>query len=152
MAVQQFGRPRLGYHGYDWPHERSELLRQYWNIDKLSASQIGAKFGITRNAVIGRARRMGLDHRTTAPRIIKDQRDKPRVAPIRKPPPEVVLAVIEQLRPPIKPGKRVSLYDLTNAHCHWPIGEPAELMFCGAHKADNGPYCPAHARQAYKPG
>jgi len=49
---------------YDWTPERVDRLRKDW-ADGYSCSQIGARMGITRNAVIGKVSRMGLPPRTT---------------------------------------------------------------------------------------
>jgi GcrA cell cycle regulator len=46
-----------------WPGYASDLLRHYWNVEGLSARECGRRLGISRNSVIGRAHRMGLDAR-----------------------------------------------------------------------------------------
>jgi len=48
-----------------WPAYASDLLRHYWNVEGLSAGKCAAKLGISRNAAIGRAHRMGLDKRAS---------------------------------------------------------------------------------------
>lgn len=50
-------------HRPQWPAYMDDLLRHYWNVEGMSAGQIAVKLGISRNAVIGRAHRMGLDAR-----------------------------------------------------------------------------------------
>jgi GcrA cell cycle regulator len=44
---------------FNWS-DYTERLRQWWQIDGMSASEIAAKIGITRNSVIGRVSRLGL--------------------------------------------------------------------------------------------
>ena len=44
---------------YRWPDERTALLKELWGTNK-SAAEIGAILGLTRNAVIGKANRLGL--------------------------------------------------------------------------------------------
>jgi GcrA cell cycle regulator len=43
----------------DWPHGKSEALRRMW-LDGATSGQIAQALGVTRNAVLGRIRRMGL--------------------------------------------------------------------------------------------
>jgi GcrA cell cycle regulator len=50
-------------HAPRWPAYMDDLLRHYWNVEGLSASECGRRLGISRNAVIGRAHRLGLDAR-----------------------------------------------------------------------------------------
>ncbi len=44
----------------------------------------------------------------------------------------------------------ISLLDLCDTHCRWPIERDGATMFCGADKV-KGPYCARHARLAYRP-
>ena len=50
-------------------------------------------------------------------------------------------------------SKKISLMDLTERTCKWPIGDPAteEFWFCG-HEAEPGkPYCKTHISIAFQP-
>ena len=50
-------------------------------------------------------------------------------------------------------SKKISLMDLTERTCKWPIGDPAteEFWFCG-HEAEQGkPYCKTHISIAFQP-
>jgi GcrA cell cycle regulator len=51
-------------------------------------------------------------------------------------------------------ANRCSLFELQQWHCRWPIGDPTvgDFGFCGNKAVDGLPYCPAHARIAYRPG
>ena len=49
---------------------------------------------------------------------------------------------------------RVTLMELRESMCRWPLGDPAaaEFRFCGAKSpAGSGPYCCQHSRIAYQP-
>ncbi len=48
-------------------------------------------------------------------------------------------------------NERVSLLELTEDKCKWPIGDPlhAEFHFCGRHSLDGKPYCKHHSQKAY---
>jgi GcrA cell cycle regulator len=164
-----------------WTEERVELLRKLWN-EGLSASQVAAELGpgITRNAVIGKIHRLGLAERAktaAAPRP-RPQKQAPRpataaaVAPSRPQGGPVVmgnvaLAFTPAPRPFTAPiarpeeedvvvpiSERVTLMELRESMCRWPMGDPtsAEFRFCGAPSPiGSGPYCCYHSRVAYQP-
>ncbi len=50
-------------------------------------------------------------------------------------------------------SQRLTLLELNEATCHWPVGDPAISYFYGSGgKALAGlPYCAPHSRVAYKP-
>ena len=142
--------------GAAWTDERHEQLKALW-ADGLTASQIASELGgITRNAVIGKVHRLGLNGRTKA----GDQRERaskpPRPTRHRKladpmlPTDDLPQTPAMDLEIPIE--QRRTLLQLTEKTCRWPIGEPGsgELFFCGA-AADNmvAPYCVQHQRVAY---
>lgn len=47
--------------------------------------------------------------------------------------------------------KRLSLLQLNEHTCKWPIGDPLtkDFYFCGQHSLETGPYCEFHSRRAY---
>ena len=52
-----------------------------------------------------------------------------------------------------KSAKRISLMDLTERTCKWPIGDPAtdDFWFCGLAVQQGKPYCEAHVGVAFQP-
>ena len=141
--------------GFAWTPKSEAWLRWLWNERKLTASQIGSLLGVTRNTVIGKARRMGLDRRNTANqrKLVADRRKRWRKRPTR--PLIKVEAMPDPIpapRPAVPVGQHVLLIDLQSHHCRWPIGEPPEMLFCGAVKNGSSSYCEAHARRAYQRG
>jgi GcrA cell cycle regulator len=48
-------------------------------------------------------------------------------------------------------AERLSLLQLSENTCKWPIGDPlsSEFYFCGQHSNDGKPYCEFHSRRAY---
>lgn len=50
-------------------------------------------------------------------------------------------------------GQRCTLFDLSDAKCRWPVGDPGTpgFFFCGGAPVDNLPYCTYHAAVAYVP-
>lgn len=51
----------------------------------------------------------------------------------------------------IPEDKRLSLLQLSEQTCKWPIGDPLtkDFYFCGQHSLESGPYCEFHSRRAY---
>ena len=51
----------------------------------------------------------------------------------------------------IPEDKRLSLLQLNEHTCKWPIGDPLtkDFYFCGQHSQESGPYCEFHSRKAY---
>jgi GcrA cell cycle regulator len=148
-----------------WTDERVELLKKLW-ADGLSASQIAAQLGgVTRNAVIGKVHRLGLSGRAKSPSSMVPRVRKPRPASLR---PRLRYngntALAPSMAPELDPdydplanvvpmGPRVSILELTEATCRWPIGDPGTEAFCycGSQTKAEMPYCPYHARIAYQP-
>jgi GcrA cell cycle regulator len=150
----------------EWSSERIEQLRSLWH-DGLSASQIATHLGgITRNAVIGKAHRLGL---TGRPSPIKNRSvSVARPRPPRRPrvehapmPRAVAAAPTPHVRHVEQHHQHVELEDmpgatiltLTDRICKWPIGDPRhpDFHFCGRASAEGLPYCTDHARRAYQP-
>ncbi|MEN8832924.1 MAG: GcrA family cell cycle regulator [Pacificibacter sp.] len=52
-----------------------------------------------------------------------------------------------------KKAKRISVMELTERTCKWPIGDPAtdEFWFCGLPSQTGKPYCEAHVGVAFQP-
>jgi GcrA cell cycle regulator len=47
--------------------------------------------------------------------------------------------------------QRLTLLQLSEHTCKWPIGDPLtpDFYFCGQHSDDGRPYCEFHSRRAY---
>ncbi|MGF1658743.1 MAG: GcrA family cell cycle regulator [Rubrimonas sp.] len=63
------------------------------------------------------------------------------------------LEVLANLAEIEKSARRVSLLDLTERVCKWPIGDPtdADFHFCGLPAVPGKPYCAAHVAVAFQP-
>jgi len=156
-----------------WTDERIALLTKLWT-DGLTASQIAAALGeaTTRNAVIGKAHRLGLSGRPSPVRSPRPARaaasrpSKPRplnsagriplLAKSGDPsrPSQVepqMRTIIPMAEIPLGPS--VSLLKVTDKMCKWPIGHPGDegFRFCGSSSRDGSPYCEGHAQMAYQP-
>lgn len=163
-----------------WNDERVDLLSKMW-LEGRSASQIATELGggVTRNAVIGKVHRLGLSGRATkvaAPVTANDGtaetvvrlRPKPSgkvddraAAPLDDLVPATVAPVSSVLASRQGGGKdvvipisdRVTIMDLRDTMCRWPIGDPTnpEFRYCGSRSGPLGPYCSEHARLAFQP-
>jgi len=139
-----------------WTDERIDDLKRYW-AEGLSASHIAARLGAgTRNAIIGKAHRLGLSGRTTQTAPTKRQ----RAAMVRKDKPNSVKAKPNSAKPPapapyVGPPPKVddiarvaSILDLESHHCRWPIETPTGMGFCGCQKVEGLSYCAGHVARA----
>jgi GcrA cell cycle regulator len=156
--------------GATWTDERVELLKKLWS-DGLSASQIAAEIGnVTRNAVIGKVHRLGLSGRGKAKAASPQRGRKASRAPsaptplpqqsapspvaIAPSPLTIEAAAVSRLDDVVVPmSERVTIMDLRESMCRWPMGDPTkpEFRFCGARSVTGFPYCTHHARIAYQP-
>lgn len=150
--------------------ERDKQLRELLS-EGFSSSLIGDKMGLSRNAIIGRAHRLGLTcgngkHRTSKRRERKAPEPKPvkvqahmngalafqitraiRAKMLRDEAPDQELpktAIIDGFR-------HLTVLELENGDCRFPTGEGAGIRFCGRAQVEGFPYCFTHARMAFRP-
>lgn len=66
---------------------------------------------------------------------------------------EISPEALASVREVEKRAMRLSLMDLTERTCKWPIGDPAtpEFWFCGLPSQPGKPYCEAHVGVAFQP-
>ena len=107
---------------FTWTEEKVEMLRTLWLSGK-SGKEISTMMGeeITRNAIIGKAHRLGLTGRPS---------------PIKK-------------KKPASP--HTTFMQLTERMCKWPFGDPkkSDFHFCGKPADVSVPYCREHIAIAY---
>ena len=159
-----------------WTDEVVEQLKQHW-IDGKSASQIASLLGngVTRNAVIGKVHRLGLAgraktpnasvarprriaappaHRIAGPRLGSHAPRMIRGATALALAPQALseLEAPEYESVVVPMSLRVTIVELKELMCRWPLGDPAtsEFRYCGSHTA-SGPYCAYHGGLAYQP-
>ena len=158
-----------------WTDERVEMLKNLW-AEGLSASRIATQLGgVSRNAVIGKVHRLKLSSRGPSTSSRPRQKKAPRAAStgrshgqdgslgrsispvvgatalqsqyfadsIVKPAADVVLPI----------SRKLSLIELNEKTCKWPIGDPLteDFHFCGNDAGENGPYCTYHSSLAFQP-
>lgn len=155
-----------------WTDDRVALLRRLWE-DGQSASKIAAQLGgVTRNAVIGKVHRLGLAGRTrggeeaaaaaspsktieieTAIAVVETQAPEPVAILSHRLTPELPAAAPTPAPTALPISQRVTIMDLRESMCRWPLGDPTtpEFRFCGARSITGLPYCTHHAEIAYQP-
>jgi GcrA cell cycle regulator len=133
--------------GMAWTDERVDKLKALWKKG-LSASQIATELGenITRNAVIGKAHRLGLSSRPSP--VKKPAQAKPRKAPVKKAAPAAPALAPD----PFDKPEKITILELTDRICKWPLGHPGEddFQFCGSKSVPGQPYCAFHGAMAYQ--
>jgi GcrA cell cycle regulator len=191
-----------------WSDQRVNQLKKLWQQGK-SASEIAETLGgVTRNAVIGKAHRLGLSGRPSpikkpaaatkkaAPKSaipakpvsktpvkapVKPTAAKAVEKPVAKPAPAKVAAKpvpaptakkagnnapaakSTPFNPPltqevmarplmVHDGEVISILDLSERTCRWPIGDPKDPAFgyCGAQSHPGFPYCAGHVAMAFQ--
>ncbi len=94
-----------------------------------------------------------------------EDRPAPTPLPVRKPfvagqplPPqpsanEISPEALASVREVEKKARRLTLMELTERTCKWPIGDPAteDFWFCGLAAQPGKPYCEAHVGVAFQP-
>ncbi len=168
----------------NWTPEHCAALRE--NFAKgLSYAQIAGvlnaafKTAFTRNAVLGRAKRMGLAESDRAefqrkpwpkrspkarqPSLAKSSLAKSSLGKSRKrrlpemwwPVPKFKRTETAELRCVEIDPRHLSLIDLKSADCRYPYGGDEEgeaITFCGHPRREGSSYCPAHFNLSRGPG
>jgi len=127
--------------------------------------------GVTANAVIAKIHRLGIARlspyggapgRRLALRRIpagdRPHRVRRRAFSLRRAPPAPPLLnskrFVENARrdEEIPRSQRRALFELSDASCRWPVGDPASpsFFFCGAEAMRSKSYCAAHCARAYR--
>ena len=92
----------------DWTDRKVEKLRDLWD-QGLSTAEIGKKLGVSKNAVVGKVHRLGLEGRAPqaakapAPASAKAKNPPPRPAPGKKKTPPAPPVASRSVRVPMKP-------------------------------------------------
>jgi len=140
-----------------WSEALVERLSELW-LAGITGGEIGHRLGISRCAVMGKLRRLGLlgaGRRMPARLLLKttEQVSKPKPRPKRAnrrplPPPEPY-----QAPPPPPPAYgTLNLLDLRHNSCRWPEGSRPDYRFCGRPRHHESSYCAEHHAMAHSRG
>lgn len=162
------------YHN-DWTAEREQALRDLWADTALSAAAIGRQLGLSKNAIVGKARRLDLPNRpspiiTTGPRTQASKAQARRRARVQQPPtpkpPRAAVISTQVLagersaqarreadrrqHRPVYVGNSAPLHYPPELTCQWIEGDLRHGgSYCGGARAPDRPYCAAHCEVAY---
>jgi len=138
-----------------WDDNNVSKLRELWD-QGLPTAQIGKLLGFTKNAVVGKAHRIGLERRPSPIRrtAVKPDRKKARspIIPklnfeISKKEEKAIPLTQQNFQPVVKNLFTKSV----KRGCEWPEGHPDEsdFKFCGKDRFEDKPYCINHCAVAY---
>jgi GcrA cell cycle regulator len=154
-----------------WTDERVTQLKTR-NAQGATAAVIGAEFGKTRNAILGKLNRLGLctpnpdrklhahmreyrSKRSNLPPEPHQKRlnDHPRAETIvrHRALRESIMQSCDLPDETIPVEQRKQIIDLKPGNCRWPCGDPQKhgFFFCGGKAIKGFPYCVFHIRVAY---
>ena len=138
-----------------WNDENVGRLKELWD-QGLPTAQIGKLLDFTKNAVVGKAHRIGLERRPSPIRrtAVKPDRKKARSPVMPKLNFEKNSVVnannvpeVKAFQPSVKNLFAVNL----KRGCEWPKGHPdePEFHFCNKERFEDKPYCLDHCAVAY---
>lgn len=151
-----------------WTDAKVDELRQLVaSAQKFTAGDIAHALRCSRNSVVGKARRLGLElpnHYVPGPPKPKKPRlRKPKAIRIHgasaygRPLVEAVFEPVDNPVPSIEdsaiPREQLkTLFDLGAAECRWAVNDGGPFLFCAAPVAFDGcPYCASHYRRSVNP-
>lgn len=131
-----------------WTDDMVALLR-ILHAEGHSFGVIGAQLGVSRNAAIGKATRLGFEKRGSPnPKPIVRPTRKTGLIRARLATAETAAADMCDLEPE-QVANPLTLMQLEPDSCRWPVsGEGADTLFCGAKAADGCSYCARHYRMS----
>lgn len=138
-----------------WDENNVSKLRELWD-QGLPTAQIGKLLGFTKNAVVGKAHRIGLERRPSPIRrtAVKPDRKKARSPIMPKLNFEVKKDEVKENpvhQQTFQPLVKNLFTKSVKRGCEWPEGHPDEsdFKFCGKERFEDKPYCIDHCAVAY---
>jgi GcrA cell cycle regulator len=136
-----------------WNQQKVDDLKKLWN-DGVATSRIGEQLGFTKNAVIGKAFRLGLERRQNSRKKISQPASFSSTTLYRET--SSSSSSISVKKEPIRRREKFSfkksIVGTGNFRsCQWPIGDPLEegFHYCGGQNIPTKPYCIEHFKKAY---
>lgn len=135
-----------------WTAEETAELRRLYALG-LSCNAIGQALGKSRNAVIGRAHRIGLEKRGAGTHAAVEVGNRPGSKPRRLREKTNIPPRVRSLRPSQEQIElrvaavdpiHVKLLDLEPHQCRYPYGDTPDITFCGHQVFAGFSYCAPH--------
>lgn len=127
-----------------WTEERTEELRGLWNSG-FSCVDIAAKLEVTKNSVVGKANRLGLEKRRdgtlSAKRPVR-KREKRQLRPRFKRHSD--LFSLFETATPLPDFIGIQFVETDQTTCMYPEGDGKMMLFCGQPRRDESSYCAGH--------
>lgn len=155
----------------EWTELEIKILKILWTKGETAQQISGVLETKSRNAVIGKARRLNLESRPMGKNPLKVTKSKPKKKPPKEqdskkvgymilPSPTTKVVKHKKYKPTVERekivntayGHKCSLSDLKKHQCNWGVGDPKDkdFGFCGADKLKTDKnYCEKHASIAY---
>jgi len=137
-----------------WNQQKVDDLKKLWN-EGVATSRIGEQLGFTKNAVIGKAFRLGLERRQNSRKKTAHSQSVSSVTMYR----ESSTSGNSQVAPKREVTRRREKFSFKKSivgtgsfkSCQWPIGDPLEegFHYCGGQNIPTKPYCIDHYKKAY---
>ena len=121
-----------------WDKSKLDQLRQLW-IEGLPITKIGIELGVSRNAIAGKAHRLGLPKRNSP--ISKS--GEPRKNQSK--------TLVDEIKKELPLKLLLRNVEWSRNACCWPFGDPKlpGFKFCGVRIVPGRPYCEEHSILAY---
>jgi GcrA cell cycle regulator len=148
------------HQSHEWADETTERLRAMW-LAGATTRVIGAELGVSRNAVVGKARRLDLPPRPNPKGVrrggeLPPPRPRPQPSPPRprlEPQQKCAMGRRPPAPPPPAPPQPPAAPPSDVRQCMYPISDGRPWRFCGAPCVPNRVYCAEHVALCYhQPG
>ena len=137
-----------------WNQQKVDDLKKLWN-EGVATSRIGEQLGFTKNAVIGKAFRLGLERRQNSRKKTSQPASLSSTTLYRETSNTTAYTTTtkkESIRRREKFSFKKSIVGTGNfKSCQWPIGDPLKegFHYCGCQNIPTKPYCIEHYKKAY---
>jgi len=143
-------------HPNGWTEREDQILKEYWG--KKICQEIGDKIGRTKNSIIGRAKRIGLEKLKsvdTRPRKDRNPQNGYTKGTLKRGECRRVRRKPTILETPLPGyGKKIGIFSMTGHTCRWVMddrGEDGLATMCGHYAEAGHSYCSKHEEVVFLP-
>ena len=136
-----------------WNQQKVDDLKKLWN-EGVATSRIGEQLGFTKNAVIGKAFRLGLERRQNSRKKTSHPASLSPNTLYREA--STSSSSLTVKKEPVRRREKFSFKKSivgtgSFKSCQWPIGDPLKegFHYCGCQNIPTKPYCIDHYKKAY---